>query len=300
VVDPNVIAAGAVALTAAAIWAVSLILLKRGLAAGGTIIQGSVVVAGVDSVVYWATLGGLAVAGEGSFAGFSLAVVPIFIASGVVGTAFGRLLSFDGIDRVGASVNSAAISTRPLFATLLALGVLGEVISVGTAVGIVVLVAGMVVLARSKGGDLRGWQPRDLAFPILAAVLFAASDVLRRFGLTETPVSPLEAVAFHETAGVVALLALAAWRYDLGWPSRNAMGVFVVSGVFNAVSLLLYFQAFSMPGGSVAVVTALVGTAPLFVTAFGAVLLADFERITRGVVVAAVLVVVGAALITIG
>lgn len=298
-IDSSVAAAGAVALAAAAIWAVSMILLKRGLAAGGTILQGSVVVAGVDSVVYWATIGALAAGGQ-SFAGLSPSIVPLFVASGVVGTAFGRLLSFDGIDRVGASVNSAAISTRPLFATLLALAVLGEVISVATAVGIVILVVGLVVLARSKGGDLRGWQPRELAVPVLAAVLFAASDVIRRFGLTETPVSPLGAVAVHETAGVVALLAIAAWRYDLGMPTRRATAVFVASGVFNAVSLLLYFQAFSMPGGSVAVVTALVGTAPLFVTAFGAVLLADLERITRGVAVAAVLVVAGAALITLG
>lgn len=295
-IDSSVAAAG-VALAAAAIWAVSMILLKRGLAAGGTILQGSVVVAGVDAVVYWATIGALAVGGT-SFSGFSLSIVPLFIASGVVGTAFGRLLSFDGIDRVGASVNSAAISTRPLFATLLALAILGEVVSVGTAVGIVVLVGGLVVLARSEGGDLGGWEPRELAYPVLAAVLFAASDVIRRFGLTETPVSPLEAVAFHETAGWLALLALAAWRYDLGRPSNRALGIFAVSGVFNAVSLLLYFQAFAMPGGSVAIVTALVGTAPLFVTAFGAVMLADLERITRGVAVAAVLVVAGAALIT--
>ena len=298
-IESNVAAAG-VALAAAAVWAVSMILLKRGLAAGGTIIQGSVVVAGVDAAIYWATIGALAVGGGTSFPGFSLSIVPLFVASGVVGTALGRLLSFDGIDRVGASVNSAAISTRPLFATVLALAVLGEVVSPGTAVGIVVLVAGLVVLARSKGGDLRGWEPRELTFPVLAAVLFAASDVIRRFGLTETPVSPLEAVAFHETAGWIALLGLAAWRYDLARPSRRALGIFAASGVFNAVSLLLYFQAFAMPGGSVAIVTALVGTAPLFVTAFGAVMLADLERITRGVAVAAVLVVVGAALITLG
>ena len=298
-IESSVAAAGAVALGAAALWAVSMILLKHGLAAGGTILQGSVVVAGVDALIYWATIGALAVGGT-SFSGFSLGVIPLFIASGVVGTALGRLLSFDGIDRVGASVNSAAISTRPLFATLLALVILGEVISVKIAVGIVVLVIGLIVLARSKGGDLRGWEPHELAFPVLAAVLFAGSDVIRRFGLTETPVSPLEAVAFHETAGWIALLALVAWRYDLGRPSNRALGIFAASGVFNAVSLLLYFQAFAMPGGSVAVVTALVGTAPLFVTAFGAVLLADLERITRGVAVSAVLVVTGAALITLG
>lgn len=298
-IDPDVAAAGAVALAAAAIWAVSMIMLKRGLAAGGTIIQGSVAVAGVDTVVYWATIGTLAVGGS-SFSGFSIAVVPIFIASGVIGTTIGRVLSFDGIDRVGASVNSAAISTRPLFATLLALAFIGEAVSPEILAGIVILVAGLVVLARSKGGDLRGWQPHELAFPILAAVTFATSDVLRRFGLTETAVSPLEAVAFHETAGWLGLLAVAAWRYDLGVPPRPALLAFGASGVLNAVSLLLYFQALAMPGGSVAVVTALVGTAPLFVTALGAVMLADLERITRGVVVAAVLVVTGAALITIG
>lgn len=297
---PSVPPAASVALLAAALWAISMILLKRGLAAGGTIVQGSVFVAGVDAVVYWSTIGALAVGGT-AFAGFSLAVVPLFVVSGTVGTAFGRVLSFDGIDRVGASVNSAAISTRPLFGAVLALAVLGEAISFQTAVGVVVLVAGLIVLARSDGGDLRGWLPRDLVLPLGAATLFATSDVIRRFGLTSTPVSPLEAVTFHETAGVLALVVLVVVRSDweLSVPSRRVSLVFLASGIFNAISLLLYFQALALPGGSVAIVAALVGTAPIFVTLFGTVLLGDLERITPWLAVAAVLVVAGAALITI-
>lgn len=297
---PSVPPAATVALLAAALWAISMILLKRGLAAGGTIIQGSVVVASVDSIVYWLTIGTLAVGGR-TFAGFSLAVIPIFVVSGTIGTALGRVLSFDGIDRVGASVNSAAISTRPLFGAVLALLALGEAVSFQTAIGVVILVAGLIVLARSNGGDIRGWQPRDLVLPLGAAMLFATSDVVRRFGLTSTPVSPLEAVAFHETAGVAALIGLVVLRSDwnLSMPPRRITLVFLASGIFNAISLLLYFQALALPGGSVAIVAALVGTAPIFVTLFGTVLLGDLERITPWLAGAAVLVVVGAALITI-
>jgi uncharacterized membrane protein len=65
------------------------------------------------------------------------------------------------------------------------------------------------------------------------------------------------------------------------------------------VALLAFFTAFSLDAGRVAVVDSLAATAPLFTTLFSAVLLRDVERVTRGVVLGALLVVVGVVLITI-
>ena len=75
---------------------------------------------------------------------------------------------------------------------------------------------------------------------------------------------------------------------------------FAASGVLTAVALLSLFTALSLPAGRVAIVESMASTAPLFTTLFAYVLLRDLERVTRGVVAGAVLVVVGAALVTLG
>jgi uncharacterized membrane protein len=289
----------ALALVPAVLWGFGPILDKRGMDAGGDSLQAALVVVVVDSVLYWLALAVLS--WPDPFAGLTPRLVGLFAVSGLLGTAAGRIFVFAGVDRVGASINSAGISTRPLFATLLALGFLGEPLGPLTGVGVVVLVAGLVALTYSKGGDVSGWEPRDLLFPVGAAAVFAAGNVIRRFGFGDTGATPLQAVAVNETAALVALVAyaVARGRTDVLSAPRSSYGYFTGSGLLTAVALIAFFTAFSLEAGRVAVVDSLAATAPLFTTIFSAVLLRDVERVTRGVVLGAVLVVVGAVLITV-
>lgn len=101
----------ALALFPAVLWGFSPVLSKQGMAAGGSSLQASLVVVVVDSSLYWVAL--LAFQGLDVFANLSLAAIGLFAAAGFVGTALGRLAVFVGVHRVGASVNSAAISSRP-------------------------------------------------------------------------------------------------------------------------------------------------------------------------------------------
>jgi uncharacterized membrane protein len=289
----------ALALVPALLWGFEPILSKRGMAAGGTSLQASLVVVVVDSTLYWAVL--LATDGVGGVARLSSFAVGLFLLAGFLGTALGRLAIFAGIRRLGASINSAVISARPVFAAVFAVAFLGEAATTATVAGIVVLAAGLVVLALARGGDLGGWERRDLLFPLSAAVVFAAGNVLRRFGLNVTSATALEAVALNETAALVALggFALAFGRADLQSLPRRSYGFFAASGVVTAVALLSLFTALSLPGGRVVVVDPLVAAAPLFTAGFAYVFLDDVERVTRGVVAGAVLVVAGAVLVTV-
>lgn len=284
------------ALVPAVLWGFSPILSKRGMANGGSTLQASLTVVVVDGTLYWGAL--FARHGVGVGAGLSLAPAALFLGAGVVGTALGRLAVFAGVDRVGASINSAVISTRPLFATLLAVLVLGEPVTPVTVVGVVVLVAGLGVLAVSRGGDLTGWRPRELLFPLAAAAAFGAGNVARKFGFEAFPgVSVLEAVALNESGALLALAAYAAVAsHDavLDAP-RRTYAYFAGSGTVTAVALFALFAALDV--GRVVVVDPLAATAPLFTTVFAAVLLRDLERVTRGVVLGAALVVLGAALV---
>lgn len=291
----------ALALVPALLWGFSPVLSKRGMAAGGTSLQASLTVVLVDSALFLVAL--LALQGFDLFAGLTPETLGLFVLSGVVGTALGRLATFAGVDRVGASVNSAGISARPLFATTLAVFFLGEAASLSTVVGIVLLVAGLALLALGKGGDIDGWKPYELLFPVSAAALFAVGNVLRRFGLTTSDVTALEAVALNEGAALVVLVGYIFARgrvTDLREAPAETWKYFAASGTITAVSLLSLFAAFKHPEGTVAVVDPLAATAPLFTTVFAYFLLGDLERVTRGVVAGAALIVLGVALVTSG
>lgn len=288
----------ALALVPALLWGFSPVLSKRGMAAGGTPVQAAVTVVVVDTALYFVAL---TATGRGPISGLAPRTVALFLGAGVVGTALGRLAVFAGIDRLGASVNSAAISARPLFAAAFAAGLLGERVSALTGAGVVVLAAGLVWLTRARGGDLRGWTPRDLAFPLAAAALFALGNVVRRYGLRATDATALQAVALNEMAalGTLGAYALVAARDETFGAPRRSYALFAASGTLTAVALLALFAAFARPGGRVAIVDPLAATAPLFTAAFAYFLLGDLERVTTGVVGGAALIVVGAALITV-
>ncbi|MDQ2050188.1 DMT family transporter [Natronolimnohabitans sp. A-GB9] len=287
------------ALIPAIFWGFTPIFDKRGMAAGGGSVQASLVVVVVDSAIYWLVIAALY--GRSAFSGLTLEVLAIFAFAGVVGTALGRITIFVGVDKVGASLNSTILSTRPLFATLIALVWLGEPLGPVTGVGIVILVAGLAVLTASKGGDLGGWQPRHLLWPIAAAATFAVANVSRRYGMLETPISALEAVALNETAGLIALLAYVAavGGRDVLERPRASYAYFAGSGLLTTVAMLSLMAALGLEEGRIAIVDPLVATAPLFTLVFAAVLLRDLERVTKGVVAGAALVVVGAVLITV-
>lgn len=282
----------ALALVPAVLWGFEPIVAKRGLAAGGRSMQAAVTVVTVNFLVYWVAL--VVLHGPARvFAGVDATAIGIFVAGGLAGTALGRLAVFVGVHRVGASVNNAVISVRPLFATLIALGWLGEPVGPTVGVGIVVLVVGLMLLTVSKGGDLGGWRPRDLLVPLAAALAFALGNVIRRFGLTTTDVTVLQAVTVNETTAVFVLggYVLARNRDALTEPPRRTYRYFVASGLITAVALLSMFAAFDR--GRVAVVDPITALAPLFTTVFAYVFLSDLERVTRGIVAGVVLVVVG-------
>ncbi|WP_306054570.1 DMT family transporter [Natronococcus wangiae] len=289
----------ALALIPAILWGFTPIFDKRGMAAGGGSVQASLVVVVVDSAIYWLAIAVLY--GRAAFSGLTPETLAVFVFAGVIGTALGRITIFVGVDRVGASLNSTILSTRPLFATLIALAFLGEPLGPITGIGIVILVGGVSILTLSKGGDLGGWRPRDLLWPIAAAATFAVANVSRRYGMLETPISALEAVAINETAGMIALVAYALAVKGTAVLSRprETYLYFTGSGLLTTIAMLSLMAALGLEGGRIAIVDPLVATAPLFTLLFAAVLLRDVERVTKGVVAGAALVVVGAVLITV-
>lgn len=277
-------------------WGASPVVEKFGLSNGGNPIQASVVFVGIAALLYWVSL--FAVHGGGVLRGITPFAVAVFGVAGFVGTSFGRILIFEGVTRVGPTVSSAGVSTRPVFSALVAWAWLGESPVPEQAVGIAVLVAGLVVVSISDGGDLTGWTTKELLFPIGAAFLFGAGFVIRRFGLINTSITPLQAVAVNETVALVSLLAFASLKD--GSPMEapaSSYRYFVVAGTVTAVGLLSFFAALSIPEGEVAVVDPVAATAPIFTVGFSYLLARQKERITRKLLTGLLLTVAGIGLV---
>jgi drug/metabolite transporter (DMT)-like permease len=185
---------------------------KRGLAMGGTWMQAVLLVLVTRTALFWVVLVGFG--GTDPFAGLSPFVAGVFVLGGVLASGVGRVVFAIGIDRIGSSLSNAFTNTRPLFAVLMAVVWLDETVTAGMAAGVLVLVFGLVTLSLSRGGDVSGWERTDLAFPLTAALVFAAGNVVRRFGFTVSPVTSLQAVTVGETAALVSMAAFAAATDD--------------------------------------------------------------------------------------
>ena len=219
---------------------------------------------------------------------------PYFIASGVVGTAAGRLFRVAAIEKVGASVSAAILNLAPLISTILAIALLGERITLAILTGTLVVVAGTILLSMS--GRHVGFHPRDLIYPFVSAMCFGVVAILRKLGLGLA--GPLFDSAINITAALIAsttfVLAagkLPAIRYD-----RRSFLYFAGGGAFENTGVFLLIFALGL--GEVSVVVPLAGTSPLFVLLLAYCFPSGIERLSWRLITGAVLIVLGVFLLT--
>ena len=218
----------------------------------------------------------------------------LFALAGLIGTVGGRLLRFISIEKMGASVSSAVLNLQPLIATVLAILVLGEQVTVPILAGTIVIVVGTVILS-SSGGRL-GFQPWQIALPLASATCFGIVAILRKVGLSQ--MGPVPGTAVNLTTALLAYSALmlaARHRGILACRGRT-LGYFVAAGLTENVGVFLTIVGLSL--GAVSVVTPLTASAPLFVLLLAPFFLRGVEVFSGRVVVGTLLIVFGVYLIT--
>jgi uncharacterized membrane protein len=226
---------------------------------------------------------------------YRASALPLFMLSGIIGTAGGRLLRFVSIEKVGASVAASIINLNPFLATGMAILVLGERVTLPMIGGTGVIVLGTTLLSLS--GRQIGFQSLHLFYPFLSASCFGAVAIIRKLGLSHA--GPLFGSAVNITTALItftAFLLASGNRQVLVWHGRGLM-YFVGAGIAENLSVFLVLVALGL--GEVSVVTPLAGTAPLFVLPFTTLFLKGVERLTGRIVVGAILIVLGVFLLTV-
>ncbi len=210
-----------------------------------------------------------------------------FLLAGLLAPGVSQILFTLAIRETGAARTSVVVGGAPLVAVTIAIAFLGEPVRAPLLLGALAVVAGGLLLAaeRSRPGHLRA---RGLALAAGAATVFATRDNLVR---------ALHGHARPETAAAATLLAGAAvgalWTRRR--PSVRTMRLFAPAGVLFGLSYVSLFEAYWR--GRVTVVSPLVATESLFGVALSALLVRRTEGMGRRLLVGALLVVAGGAVI---
>jgi uncharacterized membrane protein len=136
-----------------------------------------------------------------------------------------------------------------MFASILAVFFLGETWTIQNFMGTCLVITGLVIISRSQTEE-RGWRKIDLIYPILAALCFAVSSNLRRFGLLVVNI-PLMAVAANAASALlfaalvlrvqgglkVVELSRRSFCWFLAAGLASTAGMFVLSVILTAVFL---------------------------------------------------------------
>jgi uncharacterized membrane protein len=185
------------------------------------------------------------------------------------------------------------VSSRPLFSSFAAVLILGEIITLSIGVGTILIILGIALLSIDRN-DKSGWRDWRLIFPLTTAFFYGISSIPQKIGVGITNSPILGATIEMSTAlmVLVAYLFLSKPKISLKRPSVT---YFSLGGVFGSIGLLSLYYAFTI--GNIVTVIPLISIAPLFTLLLAYFLLEGLEKITSKLVVSAILVVIGSALI---
>jgi uncharacterized membrane protein len=277
------------AFLAALFFASAHVLIRRGLVTSNAI-TGSLVSLSITALTAW---------------GLALFLTPLdallpqallyFIVAGIFAPGLGRTLGYMGIERLGVARCMPVVNCSPMFASILAVFFLSEHWGLRNFLGTCLVLAGVVILSRSHLEE-KDFRRRDFLIPVLAALVFSLSSILRKLGLQIDNAPPM-AAAVTATAGILFAVLLA--NLQGGWKtirlSKIGFRWFLLGGLCNSIATISVFYALSH--GKIVIVEPLVSSNPAISIFLTALFLRDLEVITRRVLLGASLTVGGTVLI---
>ncbi|HWH76973.1 MAG TPA: GRP family sugar transporter, partial [Candidatus Binatus sp.] len=160
------------------------------------------------------------------------------------------------------------------------------------ALGTVLIVAGIVLSSWKLDEQFENFRWLYAIYPMITATITSIVHPLRRFALMQSN----EPLFFAALVGPVSLAAFAvfyatpACKDKLVW-DRRALVPFLCSGLGETMAVLFMLNAFAK--GTVAVVSPISATSPIWTTLLGAIFLRQLEKFTVASVIGTILVVAG-------
>ena len=231
----------------------------------------------------------------GDFSGLAWGDTWPFLATGLFAPGISQILFTRGVGAIGPSRTAVLVGISPVLSAAIAVTLLDEPLHAALAAGTLLVVAGGMLLVRERA------RPAALLsvgiwLGLSAALLFAVRDNLVRWAARGNEVPGFVAATASLASAAVVIFLFVALRSDRVASIGMASRPFVLSGLIYGVSYACLYTAFDR--GRVTVVAPLVATESLFAVLISMVALRRSEHIGPRLLLAAMLVVGGGALIS--
>jgi uncharacterized membrane protein len=277
------------AFQAALCFSIAHIFVRRGLV-GSNALTGSVISLGTSAVIFCSL--------ASFFFPLSLLQTPaifFFMAAGFFAPAIGQTLGYIGMERIGVARSSPIVNTSPIFSSVFAVLLLGDVWVAQNVMGTLLVILGVIILSL-RNPEQQAWQKKDIIYPVLAAFAFGISTTLRKSGLLIVPVPLLAAAVTVGTAFFVLLgiIQMRGGRSVLKFNRQSSAWLFG-GALINTGAILSFFSALSV--GKIVRVEPLVACNPLLTIIWASIFLKQIETLSARVVLGALVTVAGTVLV---
>ncbi len=217
----------------------------------------------------------------------------LFAIAGLIVPSLSMTLHTLSVRVIGPGITAGLTSTTPVFAMVIAVAVLGEIVTGRILVGTAIVVGGIGFIALySRKGDV-SWPLWAVLIPLGAALARGIAHNILKFGFGELP-SPMTAALVTSTVSLVILLTINGARRQRFPRMGPGYYWFALLGVLNAIGLVGINTALHL--GSVVVVSPLIATTPVFTMLIGWLFFRR-ERVTWTSFVAITIIFIGCVLI---
>tara|TARA_B100000519_G_C14166904_1_gene401998 strand:- start:20 stop:892 length:873 start_codon:yes stop_codon:yes gene_type:complete len=213
----------------------------------------------------------------------------IFVLVGLFRPAVSANLALAGLKFLGPTLSSTLTSTAPLFAVGLGIIFLDEVLNFSIAIGTLVIVLAIMMLAKKDGKISSGWPLWALALPIGAAAIRALAHVLTKVGMEEIPDAYLAGLIGFFVSAIVTLIIHNSRRVSSTISLKNP-GTKWFIGASACFSLAVLSLNTALYNGQVIQVIPIVAASPIF-TLLLSIGIFRQEVITKRIVLAVFMVV---------
>lgn len=239
----------------------------------------------------------LAALAAGQLGGLEWSDVWPFLALGAIAPGVTQVMFLFALRDIGASRTMVIYGALPLASSIGAVIFLDEPVRTALFVGTLLVVGGAVLLAHdpTKPADYR---PVGVAWALSSIILFASRDNLSRWLTTDLEIPAISGAATALAGGTISIFFyLLVTRRGQGLFAQIAGSVrpFLFVSVTFGLSYITLLESFAR--GEVTVVSPIIGTYALWTVLLSIIFLRSSEAITRRLVLAAILIVSGAALV---
>lgn len=190
----------------------------------------------------------------------------LFALAGLIVPSLSMTLHTLSVRTIGPGITAGLTSTSPVFAMVIAVAVLGEIVTGRVLAGTAIVVGGIGFIAlRSRHGDI-SWPLWAVLIPLGAALTRGIAHNIIKFGFGELP-SPMTAALISSTVSLLVLLMVSGTRRQRLPRFGPGYYWFGLLGVLNCIGLVAINTALQL--GEVVIVAPLIATTPVFTLLIG-------------------------------